>query len=166
MARLFLWVLLHHCAVGVYSNYTMLVLTPFLSTRIIDTPPLLQSLTRAVISYNQLRHKNYDKHNQTIPKGITNNAKLHTRTILPCAPNVHRGILQIRMRLIYSKDKTTVSQGDVVYIHRKKHVITNIQKPHKPESTGRVYVQAKGETHSSSYYPSVIGAEWIEREDQ
>jgi uncharacterized Zn finger protein len=72
------------------------------------------------------------------------------------------------MKLIYEETGKEVKIGDVVIIDRKRHEVTGIQKPHKPSSTGRVYVEAKSKKlwGAMSYFPSVIGAKWIEREDQ
>jgi hypothetical protein len=43
--------------------------------------------------------------------------------------------------------------------------LEGIQKPHKPSSTGRVYVRdANGVRHE--FFPNVIGLHWANREDQ
>ncbi len=34
--------------------------------------------------------------------------------------------------------------------------------PHKPSSTGRIYVRREGSDYSDSYFPSVCDLEWIE----
>ena len=73
------------------------------------------------------------------------------------------------MRLIYSDTKTEVQVGDVVKMHNHDTPMTvkRITEPHKPGSTGRVYVRPLGEDRGGAeYFPSVIGAEWIERTDQ
>lgn len=73
------------------------------------------------------------------------------------------------MKLIYSNTKTEVQIGDVVRTHNHVALMTvkRITQPHKPGSTGRVYVRPIGEDRGGGeYFPSVIGAEWIERTDQ
>ena len=70
------------------------------------------------------------------------------------------------MDLVYKKTGETVEIGDMAEIGRGETVkVIGIEKPHKPSSTGRVYVQFDNEV-DSSYFPSVIGAHWINREDQ
>lgn len=45
-------------------------------------------------------------------------------------------------------------------------MIMDIPKPHKPESSGRVYLKDKDGTTEYAYFVGVINAEWIEREDR
>lgn len=72
------------------------------------------------------------------------------------------------MKLIYEQTGKEVAVGDVVTLKNKgDYTVTIIQKPHKPSSTGRVYIRpVDGEGADREYFPSVIGAKWIEREDQ
>jgi len=80
------------------------------------------------------------------------------------------------MKLVYETNidparvGTLVCVGDVVVLDEGQFYVTRIQKPHKPESTGRVYVgrslDPDGWMYWRSFFPSVIGAHWIEREDQ
>lgn len=72
------------------------------------------------------------------------------------------------MKLIYEDSGKEVSKGDKVGMHNHDGLVevTDIVKPHHGGSTGRVYVQPAGASRSTGYYPSVIGAKWIEREDQ
>lgn len=71
------------------------------------------------------------------------------------------------MRLVYEKTGTEVKVGDVVTLRDGDEVkVTSIQPPHKPSSTGRVTVQIAPSDTEMSYFPAVIGAHWIEREDQ
>lgn len=89
------------------------------------------------------------------------------------------------MKLVYTKDARVakwaaavpqhrtggakVTIGDHVLIDGKVYDVVDITKPHKPESTGRVAVEAledNPEEYVSQCFPSVIGAEWIEREDR
>lgn len=74
------------------------------------------------------------------------------------------------MKLTYDATGTEVKVGDEVFIKeggvRVGHRITEIQKPRHGGSTGRVYVKAADEPYSHGYYPSIVGATWVEREDQ
>ncbi len=79
------------------------------------------------------------------------------------------------MKLIYTTTKLEVKVGDVIVKDRMSSdpmagkvtlEVTDIVKPHKPGSTGKVYVRENGQLSPWAYFPSVIGAEWIEREDQ
>ena len=78
------------------------------------------------------------------------------------------------MKLIYSDTRREVKTGDRTTIHYadgdREVEVVQIQVPHKPSSTGRVIVCAPGKASDwrgwISYFPGVIGAEWIEREDQ
>lgn len=71
------------------------------------------------------------------------------------------------MKLVYTMDKTReVKVGHEVMTRQGAAIVTKIEKPHKPASTGRVYVRSPAARFSQGYYPSVIGAEWIDREDQ
>lgn len=65
--------------------------------------------------------------------------------------------------------------GDIVTLNPEhtKHRVTDIITPHSPASTGRVYVeeiQMDPHTHTrlkaAGFFPNVIGAKWIEREDR
>lgn len=55
-----------------------------------------------------------------------------------------------------------VNEGDHVADFRGDGMIVKGGKPpHKPGSTGRVYVTPDGESRESEYFPSVIGAKWV-----
>lgn len=70
------------------------------------------------------------------------------------------------MILVYTKDKTPVYVGDKLTLNDDEFTITSITEPHKPASTGRVNGLFEGAGYESSFFPGVIGAEWINREDQ
>lgn len=71
------------------------------------------------------------------------------------------------MRLVYTKTGTEVKEGDVVEVaHGQKVEVTYFREPHKPSSSGKVSVRYFENDGTMEYYVSVIGAEWIEREDQ
>lgn len=71
------------------------------------------------------------------------------------------------MKLVNTLSGDEVKVGHRVHMHNGGIVeITDIVKPHKPSSTGRVYVKDLEEGWTASYFPSVVGAKWIERDDQ
>lgn len=77
------------------------------------------------------------------------------------------------MRLVYDKTGTEVKIGDFATTFRGETVIVSgIEKPRHGGSTGRVYVREDKVRERGSivfdqgYFPSVIGATWIDREDQ
>lgn len=72
------------------------------------------------------------------------------------------------MKLIYTETKKEVEVGDEVKTFRGDMVsIKEIIKPHKSSSTGLVrIIYLVGPPIEHSVYPSVVGAEWIEREDR
>lgn len=77
------------------------------------------------------------------------------------------------MRLVYELTGKEVKEGDVVIVDAMAWIIDSTPRPHKPASEGRVYLIAPEAEHERdypdvhrSYYVSVIGAEWIEREDR
>lgn len=60
-----------------------------------------------------------------------------------------------------------VHLGDNVLTSRgERAVVNHFVKPHKPSSSGKISVQMDGSNHSTEFYVSVIGAEWIDREDR
>ena len=71
------------------------------------------------------------------------------------------------MKLVFSNNKTKeVKIGDAVQNNDGEQVVVeHIVKPHKPSSTGRVYVRGPREEHGHEFFPGVFGMEWIERED-
>ena len=71
------------------------------------------------------------------------------------------------MRLVYKTTGTEVKVGDVVTTSRgEKCTVTYFRPPHKPSSEGKISVRTEGCSFDSEYFVSVIGAEWIEREDR
>jgi hypothetical protein len=72
----------------------------------------------------------------------------------------------MNMRLVYEKTGIEVQEGDKVETSRNEKVtVTSIEKPRHGGSTGRVYVEYENGSRGG-YYPVVVGAHWIEREDQ
>ena len=78
------------------------------------------------------------------------------------------GLVQVTKPLAYWRllDVETGAElkvGDERTTFRGEHVrITDLQPPHKPESTGKVYVKYVGEETTGGYYPNVIGARFEE----
>lgn len=73
------------------------------------------------------------------------------------------------MRLVYTATNAEVKVGDCVKIDGEKHSVEYFRFPHKSSSQGKVSMSAydgKRKMTPTEYYVSVIGAEWIEREDQ
>lgn len=65
------------------------------------------------------------------------------------------------MKLVYTQTQTPVQVGDQVTVNGQVVRVDHFRPPHKPESSGRVTL-----SNGAEYYVSVIGAEWIEREDR
>lgn len=65
------------------------------------------------------------------------------------------------MKLIYKETGVPVQVGDEVTINGISARIESCPEPHKPASSGRVYL-----SNGANYYVTVIGAEWVEREDR
>lgn len=49
---------------------------------------------------------------------------------------------------------------EVTMNNSEKGKLVDWRRPHKPSSTGRVYVSVENSTSVREYFPSVIGAEW------
>ena len=82
------------------------------------------------------------------------------------------------MRLVYSNKAQvigtkgsgdTVEVGDEALTFRGESVtVTGIEEPRNSGSTGRIYVRFDypNAKLTREFFPGVIGAEWIEREDR
>jgi hypothetical protein len=72
------------------------------------------------------------------------------------------------MRLVYKATQAEVKIGDIVDLRPGKRKVVSFRPPHKPASEGKITVAipAKPPFDQQEYYVSVIGAEWIEREDR
>jgi hypothetical protein len=70
--------------------------------------------------------------------------------------------------LIYTATQQPVKTGDVVHLRDgQPYTVTGWSEPHSPASTGRVHLQTMDDRRShQSYYPIVIGADWIGRTDR
>ena len=69
------------------------------------------------------------------------------------------------MKLVYKATQQPVKVGDKVQIGNEEFAVLDFLPPHKPEAQGKVTV-GHTEFIGTSFYVSVIGAEWIEREDR
>jgi hypothetical protein len=75
------------------------------------------------------------------------------------------------MRLVFKRSGREVKIGDKIDIAgggdpAEIVEVTYFRPPHKPSSSGKVSVKDVHSGQESEFYVSVIGAEWIEREDQ
>jgi hypothetical protein len=70
------------------------------------------------------------------------------------------------MRLIYTASGELVKVGDQVMVGAELYVVLYFREPHKPSSSGKATVSLVGYSQQSEYYVSVIGAEWVDREDR
>lgn len=68
------------------------------------------------------------------------------------------------MKLIHKKTGETVQRGDAVTLRGGRAVIKGWCMPHKPGSTGRIYVTYNG--IEQEFFPNVGGCEWVDREDR
>lgn len=69
------------------------------------------------------------------------------------------------MKLIYTQYETPVQVGDNINIAQpgdpvEVATVTGWREPHKAGSSGRVYVKVNNKDRE--FFPSVIGAHWIE----
>ena len=72
------------------------------------------------------------------------------------------------MRLIYESNQREVKTGDTVHLDGNAYTVYSFSEPHKPASSGKVFIRPISNENgfSAEYYVGVIGAKWIEREDQ
>jgi hypothetical protein len=71
------------------------------------------------------------------------------------------------MRLVYTATGQNVSVGDVVTVRDRPHTVGFFRPPSNPASSGKVTVWPEGNRAAArEYFVSVIGAEWIDREDR
>lgn len=69
------------------------------------------------------------------------------------------------MHLNINGKKAIIGQ-EVITFRGEKGILVRIDEPHKPSSTGKVYVELYGGTWTRTFYPSVIRGEWVDRTDQ
>ncbi len=65
------------------------------------------------------------------------------------------------MKLVYENTGRCVKEGDTVKTFRGDNCqIVSFVKPHKSSSTGLIYVKQNNSV--MGFYPSVVGATWID----
>jgi hypothetical protein len=72
------------------------------------------------------------------------------------------------MKLVLTDGTEVVPGMEVKDFRGDKHFVHSIVRPHKPSSTGRVYLKETREGDAwdaSPYFPGVINAKWEGRED-
>jgi hypothetical protein len=73
------------------------------------------------------------------------------------------------MKLVYKGTSQEVKVGDQIVTDDAVFTVEHFTKPHKPASSGKVTVKLGDKFNKlvrAEFYVSVIGAEWIEREDR
>lgn len=73
------------------------------------------------------------------------------------------------MKLVYIHNQMPVSVGDEVQVDGDPYEVVFFSKPHKPSSSGKITVAPVGTKdfgYDREFFVQIIGAEWIEREDQ
>ena len=70
------------------------------------------------------------------------------------------------MKLVYEDSGELVLTGDVVKLDDGDAMVTYFREPHKPSSSGKVCVKYRNTDVTREFYVNVIGAKWIDREDQ
>jgi hypothetical protein len=71
------------------------------------------------------------------------------------------------MKLVYESTGVEVKTGDVVHVRGVPYFVMETREPHKPSSTGRVFCKAMNDQGwVNEWFPGVIGADWIERDDR
>jgi hypothetical protein len=70
------------------------------------------------------------------------------------------------MRLVYKDSIREVQIGDLVALRDGDAEIQHFRPPHKSNSIGKVSVSYLNKDWTQEFYTSVIGAEWIDREDR
>lgn len=70
------------------------------------------------------------------------------------------------MKLVDEKTGKKLEVGQKVTCFRgEEYTLTDAREPHKPSSTGRVYVRKEGAKYGREFFPSVIGAKWVSDDD-
>lgn len=67
------------------------------------------------------------------------------------------------MTLVYAegpRKKQVAERGDIVTSGGETWTLTGARAPHKPSSTGRIYVKGEGDGMTREFFPSVCGLAW------
>lgn len=71
------------------------------------------------------------------------------------------------MRLVYIESGKQVRVGHMVKMKDDEIAkVVYFAEPHKPQSSGKVTVRSNGSDYDQEFFVGIIGAHWIEREDQ
>lgn len=71
------------------------------------------------------------------------------------------------MQLVYKDTSKPVKVGDIFRLHNGENAEVHFfRPPHKASSEGKVTMRFNDDDHMIEYNVSVIGAEWINREDR
>lgn len=72
------------------------------------------------------------------------------------------------MKLVYMETQKPVRVGDVVTVNGEIFEVEYFREPHSPASSGKISLtkRMRSGDFNREYYVSVVGAEWIEREDR
>lgn len=73
------------------------------------------------------------------------------------------------MNLIYNHNQESVEVGDIIELNDMTVKVRYFREPHKPSSSGKISVDVlnvDGENVCREFYVGVLGARWINREDQ
>jgi hypothetical protein len=73
------------------------------------------------------------------------------------------------MKLVYKATGLPVAVGDEVRLDSppRRYTVRHFRSPHKPSSEGHVTLFFENNPRAAQeFFVSVIGAEWIEREDR
>jgi hypothetical protein len=64
--------------------------------------------------------------------------------------------------LVSTKTGKPVMQGDLAPLSGAHNcIVSGGRAPHKPSSSGKVWVQDRHNSSESEFYPSVIDAQWV-----
>ena len=70
------------------------------------------------------------------------------------------------MNLIYNHNQKPVEVGDIIELDDMIVKVRYFREPHKPSSSGKMSVDVLGVVGESEFFVGVLGAQWINREDQ
>jgi hypothetical protein len=72
----------------------------------------------------------------------------------------------IMLRLVNEAGEFVTWGDEVVSFRGERAIITSVEEPHKPASTGRVYVRWVEDGRTASFYPGVFNLHWEGRTDR
>jgi hypothetical protein len=69
------------------------------------------------------------------------------------------------MKKLYINGNPAVKGQKVTTFRGEKLILTGWREPHKPSSTGRVFVKGEKNEFEGEYFPSVVGGEFREENE-